>query len=120
MRGPGLGPQRMILSCHHDRVYNQPLPSVGDQVYCTKCAEYRQVTGTVQGWYIRCQTCPMGHTYGEARLAATQAARRHKDHNVTHVVAVFHNGKLNHVLGNTMENVLDIVHLDDDGGIIPF
>lgn len=121
VRGRTTGPLRLLFDCHHDRIFNQPAPNVGDQVFCLKCNKPRIVTGAVLGWYLRCQSCQLGRTYGEARITCMQAAARHKNKRGGHVVAVFHDNKLVTTLGNVRESVLDgMVHLDDDGDEIPF
>ena len=72
--------------CNHV-VRFDPAPTIGDEVYCTRCARYRIVSDCEPEWSIRCLEKGCHHTryFGSDDVSAKRAAHKHAirfDHDV--------------------------------------
>jgi hypothetical protein len=78
-------PSEALLDCGHTGAFD-PAPTPGDTVYCHRCVDYRIVRAPKEVHQIACRDCTMTRAYGsgieQAKLAATNHARRYKGHHV--------------------------------------
>lgn len=83
----------VILACLHHMDFN-PIPTVGDVLYCRRCAEYQQCLVTIAEWYIKCneKACRVKHRYGADEHRARRIAVRHVYKYPSHVVTVYRDG----------------------------
>lgn len=83
----------VILSCFH-RAEFEPIPVVGDKLYCRRCGDYQQCLVTIAEWYIKCntKTCHVKARYGTDEHRARRIATRHVLKYPSHVVTVYQDG----------------------------
>lgn len=70
---------RVVLRCGHT-ISLSPPPKRGDEVYCTRCQDWRLVGIIPDPEYrAKCEVCKFGRRYGAEKWAAEYAAKRHQD-----------------------------------------
>jgi len=65
-----------LLNCRHTQEF-RPGPSIGDEVYCQRCRDYRHVVALQSDYTLKCRGCRYGRKFGRAMFAADASARRH-------------------------------------------
>lgn len=83
---------RVILTCKHELTFSIPA-SVGDEVYCGRCARYviveREAIGLIRN---HCRQCPYTRYYGTDEAGAGRAASRHSMRHPDHDIDVEKDG----------------------------
>lgn len=92
---------QLNASCGHVVEYRKPAPTEGQQVYCRRCDQYRDVIGTVPQYHVRCLGCSYSRMFGQDLDTARAKGSRHvikKEHEVfislggEHVETISQNG----------------------------
>ena len=83
----------VILGCHHKMFFDPP-PNPGDEVYCRWCRTYQLVDVTIAEWRIRCDRCPFSHPYGADESRAKRTGIRHVGKYPGHTVTVYQGDRL--------------------------
>jgi hypothetical protein len=75
--GPPVRTAIMSVCMHKNEL--RPTPALGDEVWCSRCREYRKVILLQSEYRARCRECRYSRTFGRASFAADKAARAHGD-----------------------------------------
>lgn len=85
---------RVILTCKH-QVDFEPPATIGDEVYCRKCATYRTVEREIEGLIrAHCRQCPYTRYYGTDETQAGMGASRHSLRYTTHDIDIERDGSV--------------------------
>lgn len=82
----------VLLNCRHRVHFREPVPVVGEVVYCVRCNAEATVHAAPDEWRMKCRNCHVNRPYGVERIACELAASRHAQKYPHHVVVIM-NGK---------------------------
>ncbi len=83
----------VILECRHAITFSNPLPVLGDTIYCFRCENFHTVVKTTPDYHVSCLDCRYSRYTGQALITATTAADRHSRKYRDHTV-ILNNGKV--------------------------
>jgi hypothetical protein len=106
------------FDCHHTRVFPNPAPKMGDQLWCPKCNKVATVISAPDEWRTRCVNCTYNRSHGAAKLNAEIAAAKHRMRHPEHVVRIYNGNVITQTFGN--RNQIVIPMSSDSDPSIPF
>lgn len=77
----------VMLECEH-RVLFKVLPLLGEEIFCKRCNEYREVIGTSANYRVQCEDCKYARNFGGNDDAAREYAYRHLEKRKDHTILV--------------------------------
>jgi hypothetical protein len=84
----------VVLSCNHEMDFYTPVPVAGDEIWCTRCSEYRVVARAIEQYNVKCLYCRFARTFGRDLDRAKGSAGKHVSSHQTHKVEVKDGNKL--------------------------
>jgi hypothetical protein len=84
----------VVLSCNHEMDFYTPAPVAGEDIWCTRCCEYRKVERAIEQYNVKCLYCRFARTFGRDLSKATSSAGKHVTSHQTHKVEVKDGNKL--------------------------
>lgn len=85
----------IVDPCKH-RVFFNPSPHKGDEVYCIRCGAFRIVVVAVAEWRVKCghRRCTFSVRFGDDEGSARRAAIRHIAKFPDHVATVYQGNRV--------------------------
>lgn len=106
------------FSCLHVREFREPVPVIGDHLWCPACRETVTVKSAPAEYRIRCKMCTHMRRFGTSKINAEIAAAKHRISKPGHVVKMFNGHDLVRTFGESDQTVtLPIPGCDEE---IPF
>lgn len=119
MRATGNSVSYMVtFSCKHSRIFNSPVPVIGDQLWCPKCRAVRAVESAPAEYVIRCKTCTYTRKFGTSQINCEIAAAKHRLSKPGHVVKMFNGHDLVRTFEDRYQNVIPM--MPDSNQSCPF
>lgn len=79
----------VTMDCLHTRIYEDPPPQKGEELWCLRCDVVRHVIAAPPEIRVRCQQCSFARAFGRARVNAEIGASKHRIKHPTHTVLMF-------------------------------
>lgn len=92
--------KRVHLSCNHARLYAEPAPVIGDEVFCVRCDGMATVTSAPDEWRARCRDCNYSRSFGASKLTAERLGTRHWNRKKHHVVDILNGKRVDSTIGD--------------------
>lgn len=80
------------FDCHHTAIFNSPAPTLGELLWCVKCADVKMVTNAPDEYRWKCADCSVGQVHGTSKTECYRKAAAHTNKYGYHGVRIF-NGK---------------------------
>lgn len=112
--------QKIVLECLHV-IELSTAATLGELLYCVKCADYKVVVSTpLHDYFVKCGNCRVARPFGAAQLNAEVFIAHHRQKHTSHVVGLYDGKLLIQTFGALQATMPTFWDRVDGSGEVPF